>query len=60
LFYSQPRAVPPEAPRAYSGNAPCLFRKRPVLISEAPGVLVPAEGDNPCKAVTLSSVTGKK
>ena len=26
----------PEAPRAYSGSAPCLFWKRLALISEAP------------------------
>ena len=25
-----------EAPRAYLGSAPCLFRKRPALIPEAP------------------------
>ena len=27
----------PEAPRAYSGSSPCLFRKRLALIAEAQG-----------------------
>ena len=36
-MWKKDRALPAEAPRAYSGSAPCLFWKRLALISEAQG-----------------------